>query len=59
MADDKTTVQISNDLRKKIKLLALCDDTTYESVLDKLVEKEISKRKLNTVVNGNILKVKK
>ena len=43
----KTTIQVSNKLRMRIKLLALCKMTTYESVLEEIVEKELSKMRMD------------
>jgi predicted transcriptional regulator len=43
----KTTIQVSDKLRMRIKLLALCKRTTYESVLEEVIEKELSKMRMD------------
>lgn len=45
----KTTIQVSDKLRMRIKLLALCKNSTYEAVLEEIIEKELSKMKMNNV----------
>lgn len=47
MSSMKTTIQVSDKLRMRIKLLALCKRTTYESVLEEVIEKELSKMRMD------------
>jgi predicted DNA-binding protein len=56
----KTTIQISDELRQKLKLLAVYKNTTYENLLDELTEKELCELKLDSIVKSNkILRKKK
>ena len=48
----KTTIQISDQLRQKLKLLAVYKNTTYEIVLNEMTEKELCKLKLDSVVKN-------
>jgi len=49
--DTKTTIQISQDLKQKLKLLATVGSTTYNGVIEELIEQELKKRKLDAVIN--------
>jgi len=51
----KTTIQISDDLRQKLKILAVCKNINYEKLLEELVSKELSKTKIDDMIS----KVKK
>jgi len=48
----KTTIQISDELRLKLKLLATCEKTTYEDIINNAIEKKLSDTKINLVVNN-------
>jgi hypothetical protein len=58
----KTTIQISDELRLRIKLLAMCKNTTYESALKEIVEDELSRMnvaKAARAIENNRNKIKK
>lgn len=44
----KTTIQVSEKLRDRLKLIALCKKITYEELLNDFTEKEIKKLNITT-----------
>lgn len=55
----KTTIQVSDKLRDKMRLLAALKRTTYEELLMDWIEKELGKLDLNGVFKGDRNLVKK
>jgi predicted transcriptional regulator len=49
----KTTIQISDELRQRLKLLAAYKNTNYEILLTELVSKELEKNKLDSVIKNS------
>jgi len=52
----KTTIQVSDELRQKLKLLAVCKNKNYENLLEELIAKELTKVNLNGVINKRVKK---
>jgi|GEM_PF-2919469 len=48
----KTTIQVSDEVRQKLKLLAAYKNTTYEDLLHELTEKEFCELKMDGVVKN-------
>jgi len=48
----KTTIQISDELRQRLKLLAVYKNTTYENLLVEMTEKELCALKLDGAVKN-------
>jgi hypothetical protein len=46
--DAKTTIQVSNRIRLRLKTIAGCRGCTYEDVLDELTQKELSRTKIES-----------
>lgn len=46
--DAKTTIQVSNRIRLRLKTIAGCRGCTYEDVLDEMTQKEIMKTKIES-----------
>lgn len=49
----KAGIEISDELRQKLKLLATYKNTTYETILHELTEKELCKLKLDGALKYN------
>ncbi len=58
MKNEKTTIQISTELRQKLKLLAVSKNSNYENLLDELVVKELSKMNLDGFAKKSKVKKK-
>lgn len=54
----KTTIQISDELRQKLKLLAAYENTTYENLLQEFTEKRMSELKLDGFIKNNKKNIK-
>lgn len=48
----KTTIQISDEIRKRLKILAAHKSTTYDNLLDELTAKELLEMKLDGIVKN-------
>lgn len=55
----KTGVPVSEEVRQRLRLLALYKDTSYQNVLEELTEKELCELKLDVVIKNNKINKKK
>ena len=57
--ENESVIQISDDLRQKLKLLAAYRNTTYEDLFCELIGNELCKLKLDSGAKANANKNKK